>query len=286
MATDLSRFVAALCGIATASADRTLREYQLMRAETEKVKHDDLSLLAITESSIHGRGVTVTRPLAKDTPIGVLFYEVAEEMEDYVTPSVEGYWHARGFITDGGSISSQRMSVRDALIQCNEMKKCEGITFKDEQQLFSDPNSEIPTTIVEVEFKDKTHFGTDPENSWQSYLKQSDGLTGMHFPLGCSSIHLPNPLPSSLDPELMLPCWPRYVNHSCQPTAVLVKVPVPDGFILPGLPWKNIRCAYQAVALGDLNVGDEITLNYEVLPNYMLRRVEGVQECGNLKDEL
>ncbi|KAL3802155.1 hypothetical protein ACHAWO_007795 [Cyclotella atomus] len=261
------------------------REYQIMYAEAERVKKEDLSLLEIKSSSIHGRGVVLTRPVKQDSSVGVLYYEVVGDNEDRVQIE-EGYWHARGYITDGGMIDRRHMSVKDAITRCDELPDCQGITFEDPDGLFSNAHSKLPSILVDVEFKDKNHFGTDPQDSWQSFLKQQENLDALYFPLGCSSSFLPNPPPSSLDPILMLPCWPRYNNHSCDPTAKVVKVPVEDSFALPGVPWKRVVGAYQVVLLKDLDEGEEITLNYEALPNYMLRRVEGVEKCNKLHDEL
>lgn len=278
----------------TAAADRQcqtphdtnvddMAEHQnMMYRETEHIKKEDLSLLAISSSSIHGRGVFLTRPAAKDTSIGILYYEVEEEMDEYLSPSLEeGFWHARGFITDGGKLDKRRMSVGEALIRCKGMAKCRGITFTDPEKLFSDPHGDLPSDKVDVEFKDKVRFGVDPENSWQSFIQHpDDNLAAVYFPLGCSSCLLPNPPPASLDPKLMLPCWPRYINHSCEPNTEVVKVSLEDGFVLPGVPWKKVVGAYRAVLLRDMDSEEELTLNYEELPSYMMRRVDGVEDCG------
>lgn len=266
-----------------------IHEYQILYANTERVKKDDLSLLAITASPIHGRGVTLTRPVKKDTSVGVLMYEFVQDRgeELFTEMNIDGYWHARVFITDGGKIDSQRMPVKDALNRCDKLPGCKGITFRDPNKLFADPSGDIPTTPVDVEFKDKSHFGADPQNSWQSYLKNPDSFNSIYYPLACSSEKfLSNPPSKSLDPKLMLPCWPRYVNHSCDPTAVLVKVAVDEGFVLPDIPWKTIVGAFQVVVLHDMDKGSEILLNYEDFPEYLTRKVEGVAECGKRHDEL
>lgn len=257
-------------------------EYQRMYHETEQTKGEDLSLFNISRSSIHGRGVMLTRSVRKGAPIGILHYEVEEVMNDYFYPSLGGYWHARGYITDGGALANERMSVRDAFKRCNDMEKCQGITFRDPEKQFEDPRGEIPDITVDVEFKDKVTFGIDDKNSWQSFLKHCEHLSAVYFPLGCSSAYLPNPPPASLDPRLIIPCWPRYINHSCHPSAVAVKVPMPEEFVIPGLPWKKVTGAYQVVTANDIDEGGEISLNYEVLPSYMMRRVNGVDECGKL----
>ncbi|KAL7517042.1 hypothetical protein ACHAWX_002001 [Stephanocyclus meneghinianus] len=257
-------------------------EYQRMFLETEQTKGEDLSLFNISSSSIHGRGVMLTRAVTKDTPIGILYYEVQEDRNDYFYPSLGEYWHARGYITDGGTLANERMAVRDAFDRCNQIKKCQGITFRDPEKQFADPHGEIPDIIVDVEFKDKVAFGMDDQNSWQSFLKHRENLSAVYFPLGCSSAHLPNPPPASLDPRLMVPCWPRYINHSCQPNAVIVKVPMPEEFVIPGLPWKKVTGAYHVVAVMDIDEGGEISLNYESFPSYMMRKVDGVDECGEL----
>jgi hypothetical protein len=268
-------------------AHQSTHEYQLMYSEAERVKKEDLSLLAISPSSIHGRGVTLTRPSKKDSSVGILYYEVEEDNEKHIQIEEGGYWHARGFITDGGMIDRRHMSVKDAITRCNEISNCQGIAFEDPDKVFSDPHSELPSMLVDVEFKDKNHFGTDPQDSWQSFLKQHEHRDAVYFPLGCSASFLPNPPPSSLDPILMLPCWPRYVNHSCDPTAKVVKVPVDDSFVLAGVPWKQVVGAYEVVLLNNLDKGGEISLNYEELPNYMTRRVDGVDKCNKFhNDEL
>ena len=263
--------------------------YQLMYEDAEKIKQDDLSQLSIAKSAIHGKGVLINRPLKKGESVGILYYEYLEEM-DHLTATVEvdGFWHARGYISDGGMIAKQHLSVKDALLRCKEMHECQGITFQDPQRLFENPQSSLPTTEVIIEFKDKSHFSKDTENSWQSYLKEHNdsNASALYFPLGCGVAYLPNPPPAALDNHLMLPCWPRYVNHSCQPTAKVVKVPVQKGFAVPGIPWTKISGAYQVLLLKDLAERDEITLNYELLPSYMMRRVEGVQKCDKADDEL
>jgi hypothetical protein len=77
------------------------------------------------------------------------------------------------------------------------------------------------------------------------------------------------------------------VNHSCDPTAKVVKVPVDDSFVLAGVPWKQVVGAYEVVLLNNLDKGGEISLNYEELPNYMTRRVDGVDKCNKFhNDEL
>ena len=235
--------------------------------------------LSISESSIHGRGVILTRPVKKDSKIGILYYEEEVSGVEFTPSIIEGYWHARGYITDGGKIESQTMTVREALARCNELPKCQGITFEDREKEFVNPE-EISDEEVEIEFKDKAAFGADED--WQSFIQHTDKLNlgAIYFPLGCSSFFLPNPPPASLDPERMLPCWPRYVNHSCTPTTTVVKEPVEEGFVLPGIEWRKILFALQVVALEDLNAGDEITLNYELLPDYMLQRVDGVDACA------
>ncbi|KAL3792481.1 hypothetical protein HJC23_008403 [Cyclotella cryptica] len=259
-----------------------LTEYQRIYHETEQTKKEDLSLFNISSSSIHGRGVMLTRPVKKDTPIGIVFFEVEGDMQDYLYPSLGGYWHARGYITDGGTLANERMPVRAAFQRCDEMEKCQGITFQDPDEQFADPQAELPHTVVDVEFKDKVDFRADTENSWQSFLKHRENLSALFFPLGCSGGFLPNPPPSSLDPRLMIPCWPRYINHSCRPTAVVVKVPVEEGFVLPGVPWKKVMGAYQLVTAKDIDEGGEISLNYESFPSHMIRRVHGVDECDKL----
>ncbi|KAL3801517.1 hypothetical protein HJC23_000955 [Cyclotella cryptica] len=170
-----------------------LTEYQRIYHETEQTKKEDLSLFNISSSSIHGRGVMLTRPVKKDTPIGIVFYEVEGDMQDYLYPSLGGYWHARGYITDGGTLANERMPVRAAFQRCDEMEKCQGITFQDPDEQFADPQAELPHTVVDVEFKDKVDFRADTENSWQSFLKHRENLSDLFFPLGCSGGFLPNP---------------------------------------------------------------------------------------------
>lgn len=282
-------FFALLAVAAENQRQEIVNGYQLMYEDAQKIKHDDLSLMSIAASSIHGKGVLINRSLKKDESVGILYYESLEEMDHLTaTVDVEGFWHARGYITDGGMIEKHKLSVKDALLRCKEMQECQGITFQDPQRLFENPESALSTTEVIVEFKDKSHFSQDNENSWQSYLKEhnSSNASALWFPLGCGASYLPNPPPAALDNNLMLPCWPRYVNHSCQPTAKAVKVPVQKGFALPGIPWTKISGAYQVVLLKDLAEGDEITLNYELLPSYMMRRVDGVDKCDKSHDEL
>ena len=142
---------------------------------------------------------------------------------------------------------------------------------------------------VELAFVDPTGdiLGTDPLNGWQSYLKSPLDMTAIFFPLGCSlEVFLSNPPSKSLDPELMVPCWPRYVNHSCDPTAVLVKVDVDNGFVLPDIPWKKVVASYQVVVLQGMDKGSEISFNYEDLPQYILRETDGFAECNKTHDEL
>lgn len=261
----------------------TAREYQLLSDDAKRVKGEDLDLIKISSSSIHGRGTAITRPVKKGTPIGILIYEVSKDTGNYVQLE-NGYWHARGFITDGGKIDDAHTTVTDALQRCSEMERCEGITFQDPQKSFSDPMKEIPAITVDVEFKDKTHFSPDNENLWQSYLKQPDDHEGVYYPLGCNSF-LSNPPPASLDSKLMLPCWPRFVNHSCNPTTKLVKAPVENGFVLPGIPWKDVLFSYQVVSLRDMEADEEFTLNYEDFPSYLSRSVDGA-ECETSHDEL
>ena len=167
------------------------------------------------------------------------------------------------------------MTVREALDKCEKMAKCEGITFQDEERLFLDPLAD-PTHEVSVEFKDKVQFGAD--DGWQSFLKHVSSKDATYYPLGCNSAFLVNPPPKELDVEKMLPCWPRYFNHHCDPNTETVPVPVPEGFVIPGVPWKRVLNAYQLRAVRDLAAHEEITLNYETLPSYMLRKIEGA-EC-------
>jgi hypothetical protein len=54
---------------------------------------------------------------------------------------------------------------------------------------------------------------------------------------------------------------------------------MPEEYIVPGMPWS--KCVRQgiAVALNDIREGDEIFLNYELFPQYMMRHVVGVPSC-------
>ena len=61
---------------------------------------------------------------------------------------------------------------------------------------------------------------------------------------------------------------------------------MPEEYIVPGMPWS--KCVRQgiAVALNDIREGDEISLNYELLPQYMMRKMDDVPSCEELQRNL
>ena len=71
--------------------------------------------------------------------IGILFYDQEVLGVEFNTSIVEVYWHGRGYITDGGKIESQTMTVKEALARCYKLPKCQGITFEDPKKQFVDP---------------------------------------------------------------------------------------------------------------------------------------------------
>ena len=148
--------------------------YQLMYEDAEKIKQVDLSLLSIAKSSIHGKGVLINRPLKKGESVGILYYEYLEEMDHLATVEVDGFWHARGYISDGGMIAKHHLSVKDALLRCKEMHECQGITFQDPQRLFENPQSSLPTTEVIIEFSSQIEMLDDDEPRSDSYAGHDD----------------------------------------------------------------------------------------------------------------
>ena len=258
----------------------------------EQQQFTDLSLLTIGDSVIHGRGVLVTKDVSAGDDLGLLWFDFYR-LSSYCSSSqstsdLVRLTGSRGFIPDGGSLRYADMTVAEALETCREWSECHGFTFRDpaiggvcsSAGDGSDGKIECSDAIVEsLEFKDKGAVIED--QSWISFARPSREVA--FHPLGCNAPFYPDGvrIRAQITSANARSCWPRWVNHACNATVdISFHDLIGDANSIPCLPWAHCVRAVRAVALRDLKAGEEITLNYELLPKYMQREVAGVLPCS------
>jgi len=69
------------------------------------------------------------------------------------------------------------------------------------------------------------------------------------------------------------------VNHACQASLGVLFEDMDLSFVIPGMPWVSCVRSATAIAVRDIGEGEELTLNYELFPPYMMRKVDGVASC-------
>lgn len=255
-------------------------------------KWTDLSLLSIGPSQIHGRGVFAAKNIAQGERLGLAWFDFymtdaacRAENSSYLQPT------KRGYISDGGTLKIETMTVEAGIEQCSKWDKCKGITFQDPIENSVCPTS--PTTddnadigqcraneVRVIEFKDKSQFGED--RNWQSFVKP--GMRYVTFiPHTCMSNFYPEGGRdrAAISDENALSCWIRWVNHGCEPSVDIVFENMSEDFALPGMPWSRCVRSVTVFALRNIIQGEELTLNYEPFPSYMMRSVEGVAPCNS-----
>jgi hypothetical protein len=251
----------------------------------EQAYYSDLSLFYIGVSKIHGRGVFLSRDIKKGEKIGLGwhdFYFTDEACNAASTLSME----KRGYISDGGTIKVATMTLEEALSECNSITNCMGITYQNNPEKIScldgiNLQCKTGVEIFNIDFKNHNTFAEDKE--WRSYIKPSRHVA--FHPLSCNGDLYPNGEDRvKISNENALACWPRWVNHECNASVTYTFQYNEPGStesdsIIPGIPWAVCSRAVHLVALRDLRKDEEVTLNYELNPSYLLRYVDGVENC-------
>ena len=234
-------------------------------------------------SQIHGRGVMASKAVAKGTELGLHWYDYLFQQSS-CNAQPDALSPRRGYVPDGGTLFSKTMTVEAAQSECAGLPECLGITFDlgeggtcvaGADRAADSSGSDNCAGEIFIEFKDKA---TVIEYArWRSFVKASRHMT--YYPFSCNAPMYPEGEErAEISSEQAMACWPRWVNHACRPNTAIAFHPVEA--VVPLMPWARCVREVRAVALRDLEAGEEMTLNYETLPLYMLREVPGVAPCN------
>ena len=243
--------------------------------------HADLSLFSLPKSSIHGRGVFASREVRQGDSVGMVWFDFLHTDEECLMPPYQLRGAREGYISNGGTLPyAADLTLADAITQCQADSYCKGITFPHAGNfscLGSAAMGECSDAALISGVELKSHAAFVEFANWTSLLKPDRQIS--YWPPGCNQQYPVGDDRANMPGEQALGCWSRWVNHKCDANLHVAFTSLP-GFTIPGLPWARCVRSVTAVASEDIAAGSELTLNYEVLPSYVVNSVPGVKACS------
>lgn len=231
----------------------------------QALQYTDLDMFHVGPSKIHGRGVIASQAITKGTRIGLMWFDFLSD-PPAAAESHTGFKHKRGYIPVQGDLGVHTVTLAEAKTKCQQQEACQGITFQAKELPLAEER-------VSVTFKDKSNVVAN--NNWHSFIKPG-ARSVSYYPITCNSEYFPALLPAYLSPDELNVCFPRMVNHNCDPSADVTWVEMEEEFGVPGLPMtqgRRVRAWYMRAGK-DIAVGEELDLNYAVFPTYMSRQLD------------
>ena len=232
----------------------------------------------VAPSPRHGVGVTVLHDVERGSDLGLLWYDYHYHLDDCNAPR-DKLRPFRGIVNNGLTYKEERTTPKAAAAECTQVLDCMGISFDDSCD--SEPQVCEEDSEREVAFHDQILSIDAAEKGRQTLSKPQRQV--VYFPLGCHWLSFPRS--DDRTAEQATACWPLYVNHACNASVELSIQDLAENFVVPGVPWAHCVRAVRAVAATDLKRGDEVTVNYEQLPSYMMRFVPGQPSCAEAQAE-
>ena len=232
--------------------------------------------LEIRSSEIHGRGVFASEAIAAGSKISLQWFDFVQS--DGAVPSGavvrDGMRYARGYIPTGNDLQRERLSVRAARRRCFMDSKCEGITYHDSTAAAGSVAGDDARVVVDFKATSNIISEGDGTDDWHAWVRPGVVQRQVQFfPITCGVRVFPAHLPHDLAPLGLDVCHARLVNHACNSTVDMRPTPMPDNFVVPGIPYSRGRSvrAFHAVARRDIKMGEELSVNYFTTPSYIAK---------------
>ena len=241
----------------------------------QAAQFSDLESFHVDNSTLHGRGVLASRPLAKGRLHFLQFFEVLEETalpqsRLHLLLDSDKLSFKQGFIPEGSDLATKHnVPVEVALAECSADTNCVGVTFQP-------PNDGKPPAFVVYKGKGNVVSHSD----WHSYIKRSKASSPVYYPLGCNSHLLSLDQKDSSPSRGLAACGARLVNHHCEPSCEMAVEQMGADFAIPGMPWtKGLVRARYLHALRELQKGEELTVDYNQIPFVMSTHEKTMFRC-------